>query len=120
MSTWPLEMRRKLGRKEWNVPTPFGPDGWMLDRLDGAARIIATRFDWDGIEWVHASTVTEGRMPTYDDLVLMHQAVFGDGYAYQAFVPRDRHINIHGGALHLWGRLDGAAVLPEFGKFGSI
>lgn len=60
-------------------------------------------------------------MPTYDDLVMLHRAVFGlDSYAYQVFAPQRQHVNIHNFALHLWGRADGRAVLPEFGLQGSI
>lgn len=59
-------------------------------------------------------------MPTYDDLCLLHRAVFKDGYAYQVFAPPSRHVNIHQYALHLWGRSDGKPVLPEFGCEGTI
>jgi hypothetical protein len=36
------------------------------------------------------------------------------------FAPPSEHVNIHDHALHLWGRLDGARVLPDFGRFGTI
>ena len=49
----------------------------------------------------------------------MHRAVF-PGYAYQVFAPPESHVNIHGNALHLWGRADGKPILPEFGDMGTI
>ena len=46
--------------------------------------------------------------------------MFPEGWAYQVFAPPWAHINIHPNALHLWGRLDGANVLPDFGSWGTI
>ena len=116
---WPLEIRRVLGRKEWGPPRPFGPDGWAFRRFGGPGSIIVTRGDFDGAEWIHAS-IARDRMPTYDDLALLHRAAFGDGYAFQVFAPADHHVNIHEHALHLWGRADGASPLPDFAWAGTI
>lgn len=115
-----LRIRRVLGRDDWLPPGPFGPDGWSCMRRDRTASVIASASDIDGHEWVHASIARPDRMPTYDDLVLLHRACFGDGWAYQCFAPPADHVNIHEFALHLWGRLDGQAVLPNFGAGGSI
>lgn len=120
----PLALRRRLGRKTWGTPTPYGPDGWRLDALDGQARVIVSAStvpgEADQVEWVHASMSRAASVPTYDDLVALHAAVWPEGTAYQVFVPPSEHINIHPYALHLWGRLDGARVLPDFGQTGSI
>lgn len=120
-----LRLRSVMGRKQWFPPEPYGPDGWRMYNRDYSRSIIVTVSDfpgWDG-EYVHASIATADHetLPTYEDLRLLHQAVFGDtGYAYQIFAPADQHVNIHPTALHLWGRLDGAPVLPEFGQAGTI
>jgi len=53
-------------------------------------------------------------MPSYNDLAMLHAAVFESGWAYQVFVPPGEHVNLHDFALHLFGRLDGAPVLPDF------
>jgi hypothetical protein len=75
----------------------------------------------DPTEWVHASMRWRDRVPTYEQLTWLHEAVFGDGWAYQLFTPRADHINIHEAVCHLWGRLDGKPVMPNFGGiFGSI
>ncbi len=118
----PLRMRSILGRKEWSVPTEFGPAGWRIMRQDGTAEILVSEADFDGIEYVHASfaNVDGVTMPTYGDLVVLHRAVFGDSFAYQVFAPTAQHVNIHPTALHLWGRRDGLPVLPEFGIGGTI
>lgn len=118
----PLRIRRALGRAAWGVPEPLGPDGWtFVARGENRGSVIVTCAPWDdGIEWCHAS-IARPDMPTYDDLVLLHRAVWGpDGWAYQLFAPAADHVNLHAHALHLWGRLDGAAVLPNFGAHGTI
>jgi len=109
-----LQIRRVLGRSNWSTPVSFGPDGWRTQRLDGAASIIVTAADHEGDEWVHASIARTRSMPDYDDLKLLHLAVFGDGWAYQVFAPPSDHVNIHEYALHLFGRLDGKPALPDF------
>lgn len=116
----PLGIRRRLDRKQWGVPSPFGPDGWLYDSVDGKARIIVTAGDHIGGDWWHASISRADVMPSYDDLVLLHKAVWPDGWAYQVFAPPADHVNIHARALHLWGRPDGRRELPNFGELGTI
>lgn len=116
-----LRLRRALGRNAWLPPEPFGPDGWLLDSRFDAARVIVTSWRDDGIDWTHASMSHADRVPTYDELCLLHRAVWGDdGWAYQVHAPREAHVNLHAYVLHLWGRADGRAVLPNFGKYGTI
>jgi hypothetical protein len=116
-------LRQLMGRKEWAAPQPFGPDGWYMDRRDGGARIIVTAgpIDDSGEDWIHASISRPDQLPSYEDLKQLHRAVWrGTGWAYQVFAPTSHHVNIHEYALHLWGRPDGSAVLPEIGADGSI
>lgn len=108
-------------------PEPFGPSGLRIDLRDayGAApygSVIVTQSDHhDGIEWLHASIARLDRMPDYADLVTLKAATFGDQReCYQVFPPKSAHISIHDQALHLWGRADGARVLPDFGAAGTI
>ena len=116
-----LNIRRVLGRRDWLAPRPFGPCGWRLGHADGIGSVIVTEADHDGDDWVHASIAWAETMPTYDDLKLLHLAVFGDGWAYQVFAPPSDHVNIHAYALHLFGRSDGKPALPDFtGGTGSI
>lgn len=116
----PLSIRRRLDRHDWAAPVQFGPNGWLFDHLHENGRIIVTACDFEGDEWIHASIAWQDRAPLYAEFALMHQAVF-PGYSYQVFPPEDQHINIHPNALHLWGRADGKAVMPEFGSyFGMI
>lgn len=89
--------------------------------VDGQSSVIVTCADHEGDDWVHASVAHADTMPTYTDLKALHAAVFGNGWAYQVFAAPSDHVNIHEYALHLWGRLDGKPVLPDFTEgLGSI
>lgn len=115
-----LAVRSALGRRDWLAPVVFCEDGWLIRRLDESQSVIVTVAPWDGVEWVHASIAGAESLPTYDDLCGLHAAIWLDGYAYQVFAPPAAHINIHERAFHLWGRLDGRRVLPDFGQYGTI
>lgn len=109
-----LKIRRRLGPKEWHVPEEYGPDGWLIRAKDDRTFIIITVASFDGDEWIHASISHQNHMPTYDELKSLHLAVFQNGWSYQVFTPPSDHVNIHRYCLHLFGRLDGSPVLPDF------
>lgn len=126
-----LAIARRLG-KGWHPPTD-GPDllgghGFIFhSRAERGPTILVSAgpsgdaqdtHDWT--DWLHASISRPDRIPEYEDLTMMHAAVFGTGWAYQVFAPPAAHINIHARVLHLWGRLDGTPALPNFGALGSI
>ena len=70
------------------------------------------------IGYAHASISRVEQVPSYDDLVTLHRSVWGrGGWSYQYFVPEAKHVNFHPHVLHLWGRLDGSPVLPDFVDF---
>jgi hypothetical protein len=119
----PLRIRKILGRHQWAPPQQFGDSGWTFVRHDKSASVIVSTFTWDDIDWIHASIAghTCGYdMPTYEDLTVLHRAVFDNMWAYQVFAPQSEHVNIHPNALHLWGRADGEPCMPNFGQFGTI
>lgn len=95
----------------------FGPQGFSADIARGGdhGSLIVTQSDYpdEPVEWLHASIAWADRLPTYDELGLVHRAIFGrKRYAYQVFAPESAHVNIHPNALHLWGRVDGRPALP--------
>ena len=103
----------------------MGDDSWRIDRVDGTGRVIvtvATYADRDGVghDWIHASMSYRNWMPTYQDLQRLHAAAYADRPAYQVFVPPGEHYNLHPFCLHLWGRADGTAVLPDFAFAGGV
>lgn len=117
-----LGIRKRLGRDNWSTPVPFAGCGWKYTKLDGQADVIvSTALYDDGQQWVHASIAhADGTQPSYHELTVLHRAVWPDGYAFQVFAPSEKHINIHPGALHLWGLINGSNVLPDFGALGTI
>lgn len=130
----PQRIRTALG-PEWLSGNRFGDDCWVFDteNPDSYRRVIVSM--WNETEpiiahgaghtrvvpWIHASMSysDERIMPTYDDLCLMHRAVF-PGFAYQVFAPPEKHIDIRHNVLHLWGRVDGKPAMPDFGRHGTI
>lgn len=119
-----LRLRSVLGKDSWGIPSQFGPDGWILRTIATVdpATVIVTVDDYRTRDlWVHASISRTMRMPTYDDLVLLHRGAFGDNYAFQAFVPRAEHVSIHDFCLHLFGLRSGRrpACIPDFALAGA-
>jgi len=117
-----LSALRRLGPGK---PTAHEPSGVGIRLYSSSAvcngSVIVSQAERDGTEWIHASIAREQFMPSYADLVILKQGVFGpDRYAYQVFPPASQHVNIHERALHLWGRADGKPQLPEFGCDGTI
>jgi hypothetical protein len=121
----PLRMRKIIGRETWCPPIQFGDGGWRFDRHDKTGRILVTQAMYvgrDGVchDWIHASISRRLAMPTYEELKLMHDAAFNDRWAYQVFTPSAEHVNDHDWCLHLWGRVDGVPMLPDFAVLGSV
>ena len=123
-----LDIRRKLGRDRFLAPREqFIKGQWVFGGYGlskGTSVIVSCALHYTPgageTDWIHASISHNDRMPSYEDLVLLHKAVFGDKWAFQVFAPVAHHVNIHANALHLWGRADGVNQLPNFGEFGSI
>ena len=119
----PEEIRTILGRRDWGPQIPFAT-GWRFQRYDGDAIVLVTAACWPelpDVPVIHASISRRDTIPSYDDLQLLHRAVWPAGNALQAFVPSSDHINIRPNVLHLWGRADGARLWPiDFGRYGTI
>lgn len=123
-----LEIRRRLGRREWGPPQVNG-DGASLVRYDRTRSVIVSVSanypgNADDAVWVHASIAAHpaaAPVPAYEELAALRAAVWGEhGWAFQVFAPPAHHINIRGNALHLWGRADGQRTHPDFGWAGTI
>lgn len=65
--------------------------------------IIVSQHVFDDQDWLHASIYFgDNTTPTYQDMAMLHRAVFLKE------------------VLHLYGRVDGRNVLPDFRILGSI
>lgn len=121
----PLDIRKKLGRNIWGPPREIVIGQWAFRTTTGSVIIVSeapypVSDKEPEVDFIHASISHLNRMPTYEDLVMLHKAVFEDRWAYQIFAPPDRHINIHSYALHLWGRADGKMLHPDFQMISGI
>ena len=94
-------------------------DGACFKRGNIQVIVSLERYD-DGSLWVHASAC--GRtgpqrfyLPSWEEMKRVKHDFFGpDTETYQVFPPDCEWVNDHPCVLHLFGRLDGARVLPDF------
>lgn len=112
-----LHLRKTFGRDEWRPPCPHGT-GWSMVNRAGTESVLVTAAGVDGRVLIHASMTRADHVPTYEDLVLLHRAVWldgrhQDGHAYLCFVPPAEHVNFHPRALHLYGWRDGGRMVPD-------
>lgn len=98
--------------KNWTVIRSWG-NGFAL-RRGGLRAVIDCSEKADGQMWLHLSVSRENWAPSHDDMKLAKAAFLGDRYAYSVWPPAAKYVNIHPYCLHLWARLDGSPVLPEF------
>ena len=66
-----------------------------------------------GGTWLHTSCSVRGqrRLPTWEELSMVKQAVHEDRLVVQVLPPRSAYVNI-AEVLHLWERID-ALTLPD-------
>jgi len=126
-----VRMMRIIRKRHLGVVTrglaSFGDSGVSLvlrheeSEITGTLIVSQAGHEGSEFEWVHASLAWASRVPTYEELCILKDAVYGpERYAYQVFASSDRHVSIHDYALHLWGRADGERALPDFGMYGTI
>lgn len=73
--------------------------------------------------WLHASMAytIDRQPPTHAEMSALKAAVFGPKrYAYSVWPAEADHVNYHPNALHIYGRRDGARLLPDFRIGGMI
>jgi hypothetical protein len=125
---------RTLHDAGWTItvfkPAPdragFQLHGEHRHRVEGNGKplrcsIIVSQHVFDDQDWLHASIYFgDDTTPTYQDMAMLHRAVFGRRrHSWQCFVPADQHVNLKE-VLHLYGRVDGRNVLPDFRILGQI
>jgi hypothetical protein len=117
-----IDRRLNPDRRMWDKPERWGDDAWFITGPHQCIIVSLDQASDPGTDWIHASISYQmrSRMPSYNDLKMLHRAVFGDAPAYQCFVPEGEHINQTHNVLHLWGKLDGKPALPNFGWLGTI
>lgn len=109
--------------REWEVSLPLdwielSPSHPVLKffSLPDGLKVGVNAFGHKGHIWIHASISHPDRLPSYSELCLLKEAVFGrHGICAQVFEAEENHVNIHPNCLHLWGPLEPSAwPLPRF------
>lgn len=102
----------------WETLDQRWGDGYAYREIGGGLRVIMDcKMKADGNPWIHVSYSRKSWTPTHEDTAKVKRAFIGDDrYAYAVFPTTDKYVNIHPHCLHLWARLDGAPVLPEFSE----
>lgn len=103
----------------WRI-AEYGADGfkaiWWKRQL---SLMVSGAVEGDGRRWIHLSVAGRDRLPTWDELVEVRDALFGrETQAIQVLAPSSRHVNIHPFCLHLWIGVDGDG-LPDFTRGGG-
>lgn len=66
-------------------------------------------------KWIHISLSRKERLPSWGDIKKVKELFLGDDLtAIQVFPPKDQFINDNPYVLHLWHRLGGKPLLPDF------
>lgn len=115
----------------WEPPLVLPPAWVEVQRDSSGAKyvarsrslvaIVSCAEERDGRWWMHLSVSHRSRVPTWQELAWCKEIFLGDREAYQVLPPKERYVNIHPNVLHMFTRLDGDAVLPDFTRgTGSI
>ena len=98
---------------EWILIQRWG-DGYAFMKKDLRVIIDCGPKDETEIMWIHVSYSRANWIPTHKDTLIIKKEFLKNRYAYAVFPPEEKYVNIHNNCLHLWARLDGVSVLPEF------
>lgn len=98
---------------DWHILVA-GMDGAMYRKRTGPTVIMSASVCLDNKCWLHVSTSTPTRLPTWCELIEVKDIFIGPKRkAIQVFPSRAEYVNQHPYALHLWSCLD-ADPLPDF------
>ena len=100
--------------RDWHIVQQWG-NGWAC-QSGGLRAIIDCSVKADGEQWLHLSISRKDWDPTHFDMCKAKTDFLENRYAYSVFPPAENYVNIHSHCLHLWARLDGEPVLPEFSE----
>ncbi len=117
-----------MSNQQWSVPSRLAgferaePRSFMgctqFPFRKGKLSVIVTVDDYEtsapgaGV-WAHASVARSDRDPTWAEIKLVRDAVFGaESVVAQVLAPASKWLNVHEHCFHLWMRID-APTLPS-------
>ena len=114
------EQARRLERAGWRQVREAGDGGGMWAHPGERQKLIFSVMRWDdGNLWGHISLSSgTGRLPGWQQLSEVHRLLYPDYAGVQVIPPVSQHVT-YGEIVHAWTCLT-AAVIPDFGRFGTI
>lgn len=104
------------------------PPSWSMIRRVGSggyfrrgtlqAGVTVARYQ-DGNVWLHVSVCgRKGKddwyIPSWEEMSRAKNDLIGNKWAYQVMPPPKDYVNVNPYCLHIFARLDGTSVLPDF------
>lgn len=83
----------------------------------GYLRVITEVAEREGAPWSHVSMSHHACLPTWEEILEAKVLLLGDRLAIQVLPPKDEYINLHPYVLHLWCKLEGPRLVPDFRVF---
>ena len=103
----------RIAHHTWRETARYA-NGLEWRRNDGM-KIILSLETKDGHDWIHVSCSFPTQLPRWKDLQQIKDAIIGrEAQAVQVLAPASEHVNYHEYCLHLYARLDGSRVVPDF------
>ena len=109
---WMREVTPRVLLPNWTMEEDH-PNAQLWRRSDGLLVITEVAF-YEGAPWLHVSCSYRNRTPHHAELVDVKTTFIGDRLAVQVFPIRAEYVNEHPHCLHLWCRLDGERITPDF------
>ena len=99
---------------QWKMAGQLSDGMAWLNKSQGLCVIDSISMELDKKAWRHVSVSRKSKIPSYEDLKLVHKLFIGEeNTALHIFPKASKHVNIHKFCLHLWFCLDGD-VTPDF------
>lgn len=109
---WMSEVTPRVLPADWRLEQDYA-NAKVWRRADGLL-VIAEVSIYQTIPWLHVSTSFPDRIPPHDDLRQVKALFVGDRLAVQVFPQESEYVNDNPFVLHLWCKLVGARLTPDF------
>jgi hypothetical protein len=106
-------------RRPWREVERRTDGSRYLNELTGQSVIVSLE-EHNGTKWLHVSTAFPTKLPSWFELREVKDLFIGrNREAVQVLPPEKEYVNLHPYCLHLWARVDGTRLLPDFTQGGS-
>lgn len=104
-----LKLRRPVPSDWVSVDNNIGAHAWQHPN---GLRVVISLDELDRDElWLHLSVSRSDRLPSWEDLKFVKDALIGRNHEAIQVLPKDsEYVNIHRFCLHLWSREEGGGA----------